>query len=260
MDIIECLIKLGSGIVNSMLDTSKRYSKDERFTPEGREYYKELYEGLSIASKNLQDYQKRKSSSTFEKLHTNVNESSKLNSKKSNKNILKIYALIESYFGIYRGKYPFYFFDQNDSLDLKEQILQYLRFPYGEGKFEFHLTPILAFSSKKKKSNSEVCCLNTMVFCEEGIAFDYSNEFKVIAYEDIIKVYKKEHKKFFVTLGYDIFLSNTSEELSTHYVLESKYPPAIDLFDFNEKESGLIAYAVYDFIRCFNHECKYIER
>lgn len=59
MDIIECLLKLGSGVVNSMLETSKRYSSDERFTPEGREYYRELHEGLSIASNNLQDYQEK---------------------------------------------------------------------------------------------------------------------------------------------------------------------------------------------------------
>lgn len=252
MDIIECLIKLGSGVVSSMLETSKRYSSDERFTPEGREYYRELHEGLSIASNNLQDYQEKRKSSAFEKIDTDVSQKIKLDSCQNNVNVLKARVLIESYFGVYRGKYPFYFFDENRLSNKHNEILQYLRFPCGEGKVEFRLKPILAI----KSNDLDASPLNTMVFCEEGIAFAYYNGFEVISYEDIKVVYKK--KRWTISGTYwDVFLSNNTEKLITSYVLAGIYPPGINMNKCNEKERDLIAHSVYDFIRCFNRECKY---
>lgn len=255
MDIIECLIKLGSGVVSSMLETSKRYSNDERFTPEGREYYRELHEGLSIASNNLQDYQEKRKSSAFEKLDTDVSPKIKLDSCQNNVNALKARVLIESYFGVYRGKYPFYFFGENEfeSSDLHYKILQYLKYPYGEGKEEFHLTPILALSSCTTESAS---CLNTMVFCEEGIAFDYCHEFRVVPYETVKIVYKKK-KRSLLGSTWDVFLLSYNEEPLTHYVLGDEYSAGINLTHCNERDREMFARSIYDFIQCFNRECKY---
>ena len=259
MDIIEVLLSLGSVTVDSMISTSERYSKDKRFTPEGREYYKELHDGLTMASKNLKEYKQKRETSAFEKLRSNAIQDSKLSGKQNNTDIFRVHALIEAYFSVYRGKYPFYFFDQESSA-VHEKILQYVTFPYGAGKKEYQLTPIIAISTLKNGDTSNAFSMDTVVFCEEGIAFDFKGGyFNVMPYANVKMVCKKAKRSFLINKC-DVFLVDSTGDFSTSYVLESTYPPGADLYKCSENDRNLIAHSIYDFIRCFNPNCKYVEK
>ncbi|MDE5582533.1 MAG: hypothetical protein K2J08_02345 [Ruminococcus sp.] len=259
MDIIESLLGLGSAMVDSMISTSKTYSKDERFTPEGREYYKELNQALTMAKDNLEAYKQKRESSSFEKLYSSATSNSKLNKHANRTDILKLYTLIDVYFGIYRGKKPFYFFDQESS-KMHDKILEYLTYPYGVGKKEYKLTPILAISDLDERSSLNAFSEKTVVFCEEGIAWNFNQwKFYIVSYANVKQVYKRT-KKTFLTNKCDVFLVESTGGFTTSYVMQQTYPAAANLGGCNANERNLIASSIYNFIRCFNSDCIFIDK
>lgn len=247
MDIIECLIKLGSGVVNSMLETSKRYSNDERLTPEGREYYRELYDGLSVASSNFQDYKEKRNSQDFEKLH--MYSIQNLNTMQNNVNALKVRTLVEVYFREFIGK-PFIhfwgepptygFFDEDRLYDLKLKI-EVIEENMKMLNSNYTITPIFA-------------TIGSLIFCEEGIGFALDSSIGkhvLISYEKVDKIVKSRKKSFLSGDEYDIYpksLNTNLESLNTASFKNIRN-------DAQRKEIELFARAIVDFIRCFNSNC-----
>lgn len=252
MDIIECLLKLGSGVVNSMLETSKRYSSDERFTPEGREYYRELHEGLSIASNNLQDYQEKRKSSAFEKLDTDVSSKMKLSSYQNNVNALKARTLIEVYFGRFRGMSQVYFFgeeptDENKYWvnDWKEKIAS-LKERYKAKYHSESFTPVLLFEG--------------ILFCEEGIGygFNLNDEARAcfpIPYKDIVSVGKRRKRNFLFNDEYYVWFEYANKDI---LLVANKW--SFDYGTTHRAKTDLFVKAITDFIRCLNPNCAIQEK
>lgn len=254
MDIVEVLLKLGDTVVNSMLQTSDRYSKDAKFTEESREYYQELHNSLEIASSNLSEYKARRTQS---KNCQEIVQSNTLSScYTGDVSVLKIRALIDVYFSQYKSDSHFYFFDDNEVNDNNRSIMSYLNYPYGEGKYRFNLKPIMAYRS----DNCDCSSLNALVFCEEGIAFDYVDEFRVIPYNDIACLRRKVVKKaIFIGIEYLFLLdSKSGHEPRTHYVLESAFSAGFDMDGIKDKEK--FCDIVYSFIKHFNPACKYVSK
>lgn len=249
MDIIEGLLSLGSYVVDSMISTSARYSKDERFTPEGRKYYKELHEDLTLAKDNLEEYKNKKNSSTFEKLRSNATSNSKLDAKRSSTDAFKARTLIEVYFGKYRGRRPFYFFDEQHTDEHKE-ILDWLRDFKGSRNLNF--TPIFALTDYASCPSS-----GSLIFYEEGLGFflDHdSEEFVVMPYAGIEVINRWTEKVLFFSTDYKIDFSDLSDKISTFIVTFTA-----SRNDLESKELDLITGStIYDFIKCFNSNCKFV--
>lgn len=255
MDIIEILIKFGSGVVSSMLETSKRYSNDERFTLEGREYYRELYEGLSIASNNLQDYQeerKSRKSSAYEKLDIGVSQKMRLNSCQNNIDALKVHTLAEIYFGRFRETSYTYFFGEEPTCEKKNWVddwelrVSCLKESYRVRYNGESFTPVLVFKG--------------VLICEEGIGrcFDVNDEthaYFPIPYKDIISIRKVIKRNFLF-----------SDECIVWFECGNKAYCVVDntwKFDYDtahRAETDLFVRAITDFIHCLNPNCAIQEK
>ena len=249
MDIIECLIKLGSGVVDSMLETSKRYSSDERFTPEGREYYRELHEGLSIASNNLQDYQTKRNSSAFEKLDTDVSSKTRLESCQNNINALKARTLIEVYFGRFKGTLHTYFFGEEPTDENKNWVndwkmkVQYLQDNYKAKYHSESFTPIFLFKG--------------ILFCEEGIGYGcYEDEVSIpIPYNDIVSLVKQRKRNFLFSDEYYVWYECSNKDL---VLINNNW--SFNYGSTQRAETDLFVKAITDFIRCLNPNCAIKEK
>lgn len=267
MDIIESLLSLGSGVIDSMISTSERYSKDKRFTTEGREYYKELHEGLTMAKGNLDKYKKKRESSAFKKLQIDESENLKLATQRDSVNILRVYNLIEAYFGGYRGqdfedtkRELFHFFDKK--CPIITALFEYVKEPCRGQKFD--VFPILAlgitqdvWTGFRFKINKD----NFLVFCAEGIAFGRdkdSSKYTVIPYKDIEKVYRDERHQESFLLGRIQYRYLYFKPIG--YSKEYNMPCIRFSSELSESSKKLISNSIYEFIRCFNPNCTYEEK
>ena len=178
MDIIECLLSLGSATVDSMISTAKRYSTDSHFTEEGREHYREFGEAMTIAKSNLEEYKKKKESSSFEKLYANATANSKLNGFRNNVDSARMYALVEMFFGSYRGVDGFYFFDEQPKVYWQNSLAPSIE-NIKRRHINFNFTPIMAIYSDL-----------LFVFAVEGFyGLDLANDDgKVFPYNVVSKV------------------------------------------------------------------------
>lgn len=247
MDIIECLIKLGSGVVNSMLETSKIYSNDERFTPEGREYYRELHEGLSIASNNLSDYQKKRNSSDFEKIGMNVSSKMRLDSCQNNIDALKVHTLAEIYFGRFRGTSYTYFFGEEPTGEKKDWVDDWrekvacLKDRYRARYNGESFTPVLVFKG--------------VLICEEGIGrgINVNDEAHApfpISYKDIISIRKSIKRNFLFSDEYCVWFECGSKDIQ---IVDGGW--CFDYGSTHREETDLFVKSIADFIHCLNTNC-----
>lgn len=264
MDIIESLLALGSVMVDSMISTSETYSKDERFTPEGREYYKELNQALTMAKGNLKEYKQKRETSAFKKLQIADGENSRMATQRTSADLLKVYNLIEAYFGGYRGQdfedknqCLFHFLDKD--CPINNAVLKYVKEPCTGQKFD--VFPILALGRtanvwKPLSGTFKVNHYEFLVFCAEGIAFGTNPYHYVLPYTDIEKVYRYEKHTsgfFGVSISHLYFKpKNCSKETNMPRL---RFPDAL-----SESSKKLIANSMYNFIHCLNPNCTYEER
>ena len=268
MDIIEGLMKLGSIVVDSMISTSKSYSKDKRFTQEGKKYYKELNEALTMAKGNLEEY-KQKREEKFKRLQLAESMNYKLASKRSAE-ILRVYSLIEAHFGGFRGqafedekRELFHFFDKNSPI--VKALLEYVKSPCSGQNFD--VFPILALGITQNvwdglSGTFKINRDNFLVFCAEGVAFGRdknSSKYIVIPYQNIEKVYIDERHKDSIISLFDV---QYNELCFKPVGYDNRFDmPRINFSSkLSEETKRLIANSMYSFIRCFNPNCTYEEK
>ena len=268
MDIIEGLMKLGSIVVDSMISTSKSYSEDKRFTQEGKQYYKELNEALTMAKGNLEEY-KQKREEKFKRLQLAESMNYKLAAERRSAEILRVYSLIETHFGGFRGqafedenRELFHFFDKNSPI--VKALLEYVKSPRSGQNFD--VFPILALGITQNvwsglSRTFKIKRDNFLVFCAEGVAFGgdkNSSKYTIIPYQSIEKIYRDERYEDIFLLGRiqynDLYFKPTG------YNRELDMPRIQFSSKLSEETKKLIASSMYSFIRCFNPDCAYEEK
>ena len=247
MDIIECLLSLGSATVDSMISTAKRYSTDSNFSKEGRERYRELGEAMTIAKKSIEEYKKKKETSAFEKLYENATANSKLNGYRNNMESARVYALIETFFGGYRGADGFYFFDEQPKANWQHSLSPAIE-NIKRRHINFNFTPIMAIYSDLR-----------FVFGIEGFyGLDLANDDdKVFPYSVVSKVRWDISKPFLSSEETIVFeLANETQTIVTSLCqLKAKRDS-----EMLAMYKALCRNVIPDFIKCFGGSCKLVNR
>lgn len=223
MSALDGILSLGRAFTEGMIDRADKYSKDDKFSPEQREYYGNLSEGLRNSLDKI-------SEKTSKKMEAPIIGT--VNVQDYTQEQLKAMALMEPFFGVYRKKYSenWIFFDNASAYHKAYDIII-------NNCQSINWKPYIFICGKNKYIGSGV------VLCDKGVAFPDQAIAKPYGHIDYVTI--KRSSALDTT---SIYFGSTRNPRVSFDICTPK----------NEREE--LVRKLYDFIVAINGKCELIEK